>query len=285
MLLVVALAARWVLAAAFRPVERMTREASDWSEHQLDRRFELGEPHDELTRLASTLDSLLNRIAASLRREQRFSAELSHELRTPVARIVAEADLALRRERSGAAYREALEVVLRNAKEVASTIEALVAAAQQEAGLAHGTADAYEAAAKAAELCGPAAAERGVSLEVEQPGSSLRVGVDSELAVRTLQPVVDNAVRYGRARVRLSLDGGSKRVTFLVDDDGPGVEDSERERIFEAGLRGSAARNGSGKGAGLGLPLARRLARAASGDVEALPSSGGGRFAVSLPRV
>ena len=285
LLLVVALAARWVLAAAFRPVERMTREASDWSEHQLDRRFELGEPHDELTRLASTLDSLLNRIAASLRREQRFSAELSHELRTPVARIVAEADLALRRERSGAEYREALEVVLRNAKEVASTIEALVAAAQQEAGLAHGTADAYEAAAKAAELCGSAAAERGVSLEVEQPGSSLRVGVDSELAVRTLQPVVDNAVRYGRARVRLSLDGGSKRVTFLVDDDGPGVEDSERERIFEAGLRGSAARNGSGKGAGLGLPLARRLARAASGNVEALPSPGGGRFAVSLPRV
>lgn len=283
LVLVVALAARLVLAAAFRPVERMTREAADWSEHQLDRRFELGEPHDELTRLAATLDSLLNRIAASLRREQRFSSELSHELRTPVARIVAEADLALRRERSGSDYRAALEVVLRNAKEVASTIEALVAAAQQEAGLAHGTADAYEAAAKAVELCDQTAAQSGISLAVEPPSAPLRVGVDRELAVRTLQPVVENAIRYGRDRVRVSLDGGSKRVTFLVEDDGPGVEDSEHERIFEAGVRGAAAHNGAGDGAGLGLSLARRLARAASGDVESLPSASGARFAVRLP--
>src|SRR5207248_10526780 len=194
LLLVVALAARWVLAAAFRPVERMTRAAADWSEHRLERRFELGEPHDELTRLAAMLDSLLDRIAASLRREQRFSSELSHELRTPVARIVAEADLALRRERTSSEYRVALEDVLRYAKEVASTIEALVAAAQQEAGLAHGTADAYEAAAKVVETCTPTAAERGVALELEPPASPVRIGVDPELAARTLQPVVENAV-------------------------------------------------------------------------------------------
>ncbi|MGB2874708.1 MAG: ATP-binding protein [Gaiellaceae bacterium] len=284
LLLVVALAARWVLAAAFRPVADMTKAADDWSERRLDRRFELGEPHDELTRLAATLDSLLDRIAASLRREQRFSAELSHELRTPVSRIVAEADLALRRERSGSEYRSALEVVLRNAKQVASTIEALVAAAQQEAGLALGTADAYEAAAKAADASEPAASERGVSLEVQQPDSPVRVGVDHELAVRTLQPVVDNAVRYGRTRVRLSVTRNSTKVVFLVEDDGPGVEESERERIFEAGLRGTAGQDNGGDGAGLGLALARRLARAASGDVEALPDDNGGRFAVSLPK-
>ena len=284
LLLVVALAAHRVLAAAFRPVARMTESAADWSEHRLDRRFELGEPHDELTQLAATLDSLLDRIAASLRREQRFSAELSHELRTPVARIVAEADLALRRERTPSEYRAALEDVLRNAKEVASTIEALVAAAQQEAGLAHGTADAYEAAAKVVETCTPAAAERGVALELEPPASPVRIGVDPELAARTLQPVVENAVRYGHGRVRVAVSRNSTKVTFLVEDDGPGVTDSERERIFEAGLRGTAARNGSGDGAGLGLALARRLARAASGDVEALPSDDGGRFAVSLPK-
>jgi len=285
LLLVVALAARWVLAAAFRPVERMTREAAEWSEHQLDRRFELGDPHDELTRLAATLDGLLDRIAASLRREQRFSAELSHELRTPVSRIVAEADLALRRERSDSEYRAALEVVLRNAKDIASTIEALVAASQQEAGLISGTADAYEAASKAIGACEHRASERGVSLDLERPAAPLRVGVDPELAARTLQPIVENAVRYGRARVRLSVSRNGTRVVFLVEDDGPGVRDDERERIFEAGRRGTAGRNGDGNGAGLGLALARRLARAASGDVEALPNGDGGRFAVSLPRV
>ena len=69
----------------------MTEDAAAWSEHDLDRRFELGEPYDELTRLAATLDALLDRLAASMRHEQRFTAELSHELRTPLARISAEA--------------------------------------------------------------------------------------------------------------------------------------------------------------------------------------------------
>ncbi len=282
LLLVVAVAARWLLAAALRPVAHMTEAAADWSDRSLDRRFELGAPHDELTRLAATLDNLLDRIAASLRREQRFSTELSHELRTPVARIVAEADLALRRERPGSEYRSALEVVLRNAQQVASTIEALVAAAQQEAGLARGTADAYEAAAKVAKACEPAASERGVTVEVQKPASPVRVGVDPELATSILQPVVENAVRYGRGRVKLSVDRNGSKVVYLVEDDGPGVDEAERERIFEPGTRGGAALEG--EGAGLGLALARRLARAVSGEVEAMPSSSGGRFAVRLPR-
>jgi signal transduction histidine kinase len=111
----------------------------------------------------------------------------------------------------------------------------------------------------------------------------VRVGVDPQLAVRTLQPVVDNAVRYGRGRVRLSMARNGTKVVYLVEDDGPGVADAEREHIFEPGLRGAAAQGADGEGAGLGLALARRLARAAAGDVESLPSANGGRFAVSLP--
>ena len=110
MLVLVALAARWLLAAALRPVTRMTRQAATWSERDLDRRFELGEPRDELTELAATLDGLLDRLAASLRHEQRFSAELSHELRTPLSRVLAETELALRRERAPEEYRDTLEL-------------------------------------------------------------------------------------------------------------------------------------------------------------------------------
>jgi signal transduction histidine kinase len=280
LLLVVAIAARWVLAAALRPVGRMTEAASDWSDRNLDRRFELGEPQDELTRLAATLDSLLDRIAASLRREQRFSAELSHELRTPVSRIVAEAELALRRERPASDYRAALEVVLRNARQVASTGEALVAAAQQEAGLARATGDAMEAAQRAVEAYGPVAAGWGLTLALEPAPAPVRVGVDPELATQILRPVLENACRYGRDRVTLSVSRSGRKVVYLVEDDGPGVGEEERESIFEPGFRGSAA-NGD-DGAGLGLALARRLARAASGEVEAIPGAGG-RFAIRLP--
>jgi two-component system, OmpR family, sensor kinase len=280
LLLVVAVAARWVLAAALRPVQRMTDAAADWSDRSLDRRFELGGPQDELTRLAATLDRLLDRIAASLRREQRFSAELSHELRTPVSRIVAEAELAIRRERPGPDYKAALELVLRNARQVASTIEALVAAAQQEAGLTRATGDAGEAAARAVQAFELVAAGHGLRLELEPPPAPVRVGVDAELASRILQPVLENACRYGRERVTLSVSRAGRKVLYLVEDDGPGVAEEERESIFEPGFRGTAA-NG-GEGAGLGLALARRLARAASGEVEVVPGDGG-RFAIRLP--
>ena len=111
----------------------MTEDAAAWSEHDLDRRFELGDPYDELTRLAATLDALLDRLAASMRHEQRLTAELSHELRTPLARISAEAELALSRPRTGDDYRAGMEAIGRSAEQMTRTIDALMAAARQEA--------------------------------------------------------------------------------------------------------------------------------------------------------
>src|SRR5206468_1783301 len=118
-LLLVVLVARWMLSSSLRPVARMTRQASAWSEQDLDQRFRLGRPHDELTELAATLDALLDRLAASLRRERRFSAELSHELRTPLARLLAESELALARNRQPREYRHVLQLVHRNARQLA----------------------------------------------------------------------------------------------------------------------------------------------------------------------
>src|SRR5438876_578281 len=140
--LIVGLASRWLLASSLRPVARMTRQAAAWSERDLERRFGLGEPHDELTELAATLDGLLDRIAASLRREQRFSAELSHELRTPLARVIAETELALRREREPNEYRRALGLIHRNAAPLTRTVDALVAAARAPSGFARAPAHA-----------------------------------------------------------------------------------------------------------------------------------------------
>ncbi len=279
-LVLVAGAAWWLLSSSLRPVARMTRQAAACSERDLDRRFGLGEPRDELTELAATLDRLLDRLAASLRREQRFSAELSHELRTPLSRLIAEADLALRRERTGDEYREALGLVRRNAEQLARTVDALVAAARHEAGGAHGTADAHAVAAGAVDACSELASSRGLQVELEMPACPARLGVDTDLAERILQPVVENACRYGRELVQVGIARGRGGVVYAVEDDGPGVSPDELERIFEPGVRGAA---GSGAGAGLGLALARRLARSAGGDVEAIADGPGGRFLVRLP--
>src|SRR5437868_4278256 len=144
----------------------MTRQAADWSEHDLDHRFALGAPHDELTELAATLDGLLDRLSASLRHERRFSAELSHELRTPLARVLAESELALRRERTTQEYREALELIHGNAGQLSRTVDALVAAARYEAGGERGTADARAVAEAVAHACSGLATDARVQIDV-----------------------------------------------------------------------------------------------------------------------
>jgi two-component system, OmpR family, sensor kinase len=284
-LFAVALATRWLISGALRPVARMTGQAAEWSDRDLDRRFGLGEPQDEFTQLAATLDRLLDRVAASLRHEQRFSAELSHELRTPLAGIIAEAQHALRQDRAAAAYREGFERILSSAREMSHTLDALMAAARAELHPRRSTSDAQAAAGAAARACAALADREGVKLEVELPDRPLRVGAAPEVVERILVPVLENGCRYGKSVVRLRARRDTVAVVFAVEDDGPGVAREERERIFEPGSRGraAAARGAAGTGAGLGLALGRRLARAAGGELEAEPREGEGRFLVRLP--
>lgn len=283
LLSIVGVAVWWLLRSAMRPVAQMTEQAAAWSEHQLDRRFDLGPPHDELTRLGATLDGLLDRLAASLRHERRFSAELSHELRTPLSIVIAEAELALRRDRAAPEYREALGTILRNAEQVARIVEALVAAAQHEASATRGIADAHVVACDVIDALEGLALGRRVKLSADSPQPPLWIGLDADLAERILQPVVENACRYGRTRVDISLERRGSHVAYLISDDGPGVDDDEREAIFDAGVRGRVGVSTGGPGAGLGLALARRLARSAAGDVDLRDAPEGGAFLVSLP--
>ncbi len=282
-IVLVGLGGRWALDASLRPVARMTRQAAEWSEHDLEQRFALGPPHDELTELAATLDGMLDRLAASLRHERRFSAELSHELRTPLARVLAESELALRRDRAPHEYRDALELIHRSADQLARTVDALVAAARYEAGGERGTADARSVAQEAARACGGLAAERDVTVEVDDTRRRFRVGLDADLAERILQPVLENACRYSSSRVHVSIERENTFVVYTVEDDGPGVALEEREHIFEPGVRGRAPELNGHAGAGLGLALARRLARSVDGEVFADAAAPGGKFLVRLP--
>jgi two-component system, OmpR family, sensor kinase len=275
------LAARWLLGAGMRPVARMTAQAEDWSEHDLGRRFGLGPPRDDLSRLAATLDGLLDRVASSLRREQGLTAEISHELRTPLARLRARAQLARREPGLSPDQQAAWDAVVRGADDMARTLDALLAAARSQADRP-GVSDAAAPAATAAEACGGLASERGLELRVEGPERPARVGASSELVERALHPLLENACRYGRHAVTVSVRRDDGAVVYLVEDDGPGVSDEDRDRIFEPAVRGSAAATGAVDGTGLGLPLGRRLARAAGGEVTALRGPGG-RFELRLP--
>ena len=280
LLLTVALAARWLLGAGLRPMVRMSVQAAAWSEHDLDRRFDLGPPRDEFTQLGAALDQMLDRLAAGLRREQRFSSELSHELRTPLAKIRARAQLAMAQDVSPEETRAVLAAAVGETDNLTRALDVLVAASRAELGSPGGqSADAREAAEAVACANSAEADKRGVEISVcAQNG--VRVGVGSDLVERILQPVVENACRHANRRVELAVSREDQRVLYLVEDDGPGVDSASRERIFEPGVSGADARAG---GAGLGLALARRLARAGGGDIEAQASPAGGRFSIRLP--
>jgi two-component system, OmpR family, sensor kinase len=281
--IVVLLIARSLLAHALHPVSVMTRKAAEWSAEESDRRFAQGPPHDELTELAATLDSLLDRLAASLRYERLFSAELSHELRTPLARILARSEMMLTRERSPEDYREALEGIRASALQMSRTVETLVSEARLQADAPHGSCDLREVIATIVSASQETARQHGCRIALSPAAHPVRVGASADLVERIIQPVVDNACSYGSSSVHISvLERSASRVRVRVADDGPGIDDDERERIFDAGFRGIASA-ANGVGAGLGLALARRLAGSAGATIEAPRAAGGGLIVIDLP--
>jgi two-component system, OmpR family, sensor kinase len=279
-LAIVTVIARWILAHALRPVSAMTTSARAWSDRDLDQRFGFGEPYDELTELAATLDQLLDRNAAALRREQRLTAEISHELRTPLARIAAEAELALRRTRTPEEYRAALELVDQNARAMTRIIDTLLNAARAGTGSAQDASRAREAAERAAGAAADTARANGVELAIDSDCDGAMVAADIELTTQILQPIVDNACRHGRSRAVIGIARDDRAVVFRVEDDGEGVTAEESQNIFLPGVRG--ADTADAVGAGLGLALARRLAESVGGTVEASPGPGGA-FTVRIP--
>lgn len=286
-LVAVGLSARWLIDRALRPVATMTRQAADWSEHDLDRRFALGPPTDELTELAGTLDELLDRLAASLRHEQRLSAEISHELRTPLAAIVAEAQYALRHGQPSADEQATLENILRSARVLGRTLDTLLAAARAQLDPRGATTDAVACVRAAIRAAVPLEASGELQISVIEPPEPLRVAVEPDLVERIVAPLLQNAAQHAHHTVEIAVVADGDSVSFTVRDDGPGVAVAEREAIFEPGYRAAGATTATttaSRGAGLGLALCRRLARTAGGDVHAVVGSAGGHFTVKLPR-
>jgi signal transduction histidine kinase len=266
------LAIRGAVDGALRPVAAMTRDAAAWSANDLDQRFDLGPRRDELTGLAATLDNLLARIAASRRHEQRFASEMAHELRTPIARMRARAELALRagpdRDEERA---EALESMVVEVDRLTRAIDALLAVARRENDPSAESVDLEAIVREAAD---------GAAV-VRAPGRLPRGEGDPEVVRRALAPLLENAHRHASSRVELVLSASGGRVRVTVRDDGPGVPVALGERAFDPGVRGDGENDG---GAGLGLALARRLARSCGGDVT-LGDGPGGCFVLDLPAI
>ncbi len=250
---------------ALGPVRHMAERAEEWSAQHLARRFDLGPPVNELSQLGQTLDHLLDRVAQAIRAEQRVSAELAHEIRTPLAAIRGSAELALLRRPDDPGLRTDLAEIAAGTRRLADVVTALLEIAQSPAEALQATASLDAVLAQVSGLV-PA------QVELALTGAAPPVAGPVALVTRALAPLVENAGRHARQRVTVDL-----RARYLVEiavgDDGPGVPPGLRESIFEPG----ASTQGS---SGLGLGIARRVARSLGGDVVLC----GDEFVLRLPR-
>jgi signal transduction histidine kinase len=267
--------AAWTMARTLAPVESMASLADDWSQSDLDARFDDLGTENEITHLGHTLNLLLDRVAGALRSEQRLTSELAHELRTPLTGIRGELELALMSKPDPAA-RQRLDRVISLVDQMSSTITTLLAIARGDSHEQHST---TVDAVLGATLTGRETAEHVVRRPEPNPG--LRVEATTEIAVRALSPLVDNALHYANEQVTLSVQAGHRTVDITVSDDGPGVagHDSDPERLFAAGAKAPGS-----QGAGLGLALARRVAHTLGGDVSLTSPRKPTSFTLTLPK-
>ncbi|QNG38526.1 HAMP domain-containing histidine kinase [Geodermatophilaceae bacterium NBWT11] len=270
LLVVVHLVLRANVTRALRPVQQMSGQAARWSADDVDRRFGAQPRPAELAELAGTLDGVLDRLSAVLRHEQRLSAELSHELRTPIARIRAEAELLAAHPGDPDETTAAARTIGASATELADILQTLMTTARGGQTVAPGRSELTPVLTELAD---------SPLVYVDAPAGTV-VGLDAALLRRVLQPVVDNAVRHARTRVDLIGTASTDGVRVRVVDDGPGVAAGDVDRVFAPGWR--AAPDDGHDGAGLGLALTRRLLEAAGGQVRAEPGPGG-RFELVLP--
>jgi two-component system OmpR family sensor kinase len=276
-LLVIAFTAMMALRVtkqALEPVTQMAQRAAEWSEHDLDHRFALGPPTNELASLGNTMDQLLDRVASAILAEQRLTAELAHELRTPLTSIQGSAGLALMRGVKDPDDREDFEEVAGAARDMSVVIQTLLDVARDNSSAAHGQ------TCRVADVMTALRGQTDSRVEVvdETIASRARIAAPRALVLRAIAPLVDNAVRHARGRVVVSASDHADHVELVVADDGAGVAPEIRESLFEPG-----ATHDTG-GAGLGLGIARRVARSIGGDVTLDARADLTAFVVTLPR-
>jgi len=279
----------WLSGKSLQPVNRIIQTAQQIDAQNLSQRLEVPRPRDELRRLTETLNAMLSRIEGSFQRITQFTADASHDLRTPVAVIRTTAEIALRRPRPAEEYREALSRILDTSVETSDLLENLLALARSDAGvvgLNMRPLDLNEHLRKARERGAVLAAEKALSLTVETMETPVWVRADEIAIDRLLLILIDNAVKFtpagGRCEIALSQNRGHAHIA--VKDTGVGIAASDLDSIFERFRRADRSRSREIPGAGLGLAIARWITQMHGGTITAESTLGAGSvFHIRLP--
>jgi signal transduction histidine kinase len=265
----------WLVAGrALEPVQRINETARRMAAGELSARIAVDRTETELGQVALALNLAFDRLHDAAERQRRFTADASHELRTPVTMLSAEVDWALMRDRSREDYRDALETCSRVAARMRGLVQGLLTLAR----------DAL--VARAVGSMRQLAAERHVT--VAHAVAPAAVLGDGERLLQLLHHLLFNAIVYSAPHGHVRVEGGADgaTVTVRVVDDGIGIPAEELPRVFDRFYRGAHARTREPAGAGLGLAVARTIAEAHGGTIACTSEAGrGSEFAVRLNAV
>jgi heavy metal sensor kinase len=280
----------WFLARqSLAPVVAMAERARRLGVGDVGGRLPVANPRDELGQLAGTFNELLGRLGASLEQQRLFMADASHELRTPVATARTAAGVALQRpHRDEAEYRDTLEIIEQQTARLSRIVDDMFLLARADAGnfpIRKTPMYLDEVLGDVVRAARVLATPRQVDIRLVSEEGLAATG-DEEMIKRMIVNVLDNAVRHAPAGsvVDVRLQRGGAGYEVAVSDRGPGIPEPAQPHIFERFYRADPARSrANDSGAGLGLALARWIARAHDGDVWLLRSSGEGTtFVMSI---
>jgi heavy metal sensor kinase len=274
---------------ALAPIEKMAERAQSISADNLHDRLPIGNPNDELGRLASVFNDTLGRLESSFAQMRRFTADVSHELRTPLTAIRSVGEVGLRERRDDKAYRGIIGSMLEEVDRLASLVDRLLRWSRAETGqtkLSQEVIGLRDLADDVVGHLGVLAEEKQQSLTVAQVGTPWGLG-DRQVLRQALIDLVDNAIKYtpeGGA-IEMRVSESTENVTIDVVDSGPGVAPELRMRIFDRYGRGENAGPDAVGGAGLGLSISKWAVEAHGGRLTLEASNSvGSTFRITLPR-
>jgi len=279
----------WMSRHALDPVDRIIQTAKNISVQNLSSRLEVPRTGDELQGLSETLNGMLERLETAFKKITQFTADASHELRTPVAVMRTRAELSLRRARSVDDYRDTVAQIHSELERTSDLIEKLMFLARADSGAEPIPFAPVDLREIVREVCtqGSALAEaKQVTFRENLPDHSMWVQGDEDLLRRLFLILIDNAVKYTPAdgTVEVSVVEKDGTATGEIRDTGIGIASADLPNIFERFYRADKARSRETGGTGLGLSIGRWIAEAHAGTIEVESSpEHGSTFQVRLP--
>lgn len=285
-----------VAGKALDPLEQMAQLTEHITAHRLNERIPIQNPDDELGHMARVLNDLLERLEASFQQLQRFTSDVSHELRTPLAAMRSVGEVGLQEEHDTEHYRDVIGSMLEEVARLTSMVDTLLTIAHAESGvikLKKSVFSFMDLVQESVAIVRVLAEDKKQTLALEGKDEA-DVYADRSFLRMAVVNLLDNAVKYSPAgsavHVRVHLDRTESVehpcVVLAIEDEGPGIPEAARERVFDRFYRLDDARAREAGGVGLGLPIAKWAVEAHGGriSVEASPK-GGSNFSIKMPAV